>query len=134
MGYQLYWVMLCVVVAAEVSPNSQNPAVANAGVSAATSGGTPGVHVAQTVTLPTVVVVLQTGAVPVMFSEPLALRSAGSCSSRIAFGLMGFSVPPAGVPPPEAVGGVRPRANPSCSHSMVTGFQLPEASLYSTRR
>src|ERR1022692_2003720 len=53
-------------------------------------------------------------------------RSAGSCSSRIAFGLIGLV--------PGAVGGIGPRANPSCSHSMVTGTKAaPPPGLYSTR-
>jgi hypothetical protein len=54
------------------------------------------------------------------------MRSAGSCSSRIAFGLIGLV--------PGEVGGNGPRANPSCSHSMVTGTKAePAPGLYSTR-
>src|SRR5271157_5193023 len=56
---------------------------------------------------------------------PLTARSAGSCSSRIAFGLIGFVN--------GAVGAVMPRANPSCSHSLVTGTHTPELFRYSTR-
>src|SRR5208282_680696 len=74
---------------------------------------------------------VHTGTVPVVLRpasvgiEPLVARSAGSCSSRIAFGLIGFV--------PEAVGAVRPRANPSDSHSLVTGTHVPELFRYSTR-
>src|SRR5271165_7681826 len=57
---------------------------------------------------------------------PLALRSAGSCSSKIALGLIGFGC--------VAVGAVTPRANPRPSHSLVTLCQTPVESLYSTYR
>ena len=63
----------------------------------------------------------------------VVLRSAGCCNSRIAFGLIGFMVPPAGKPAPFAVGAVTPRANPSDSHSFVTATQLPVVLRYSTR-
>src|ERR1039458_6386274 len=122
MGYQLYWVRLCVVGEAGVTPKNHCPD------SATTSGGVP----VQAVHFPPELVAVQAGGVPVVFMVPLASRSAGSCSSRIAFGVTGF-VPAAGALLPGSVGGNRPRANPSCSHSLVTGCQLPEASLYSTR-
>src|SRR5271157_1681638 len=65
-------------------------------------------------------------------------RSAGSCTIRIAFGLIGFGVgvypvAVAGVPPPDWVTMPVPRAKPRDSHSLVTGCQLPDESLYSTR-
>src|SRR5271166_1868636 len=92
MGYQLYWVMLCGLVAggaAAVTPNGHGPPAA----SAANCGGAPGVHVVQTPET----VVLQTGAVPTELKAPgsvvLTLRSAGSCSNRMAFGLTGLGTP-----------------------------------------
>src|ERR1017187_4336330 len=129
MGYQLYWGMLCAIVdggAVGVTPKGHGAAAE----SAATCGGTPGVQVLQT----PATVVLHTGAVPAELNAPgsvlLRLRSAGSCNKRMAFGLTGFDPAPVG---PGAVGAVNPRANPSCSHSLVTGCQIPDASLYSTR-
>src|ERR1035437_4723181 len=120
MGYQLKAVTLCAVV--EV-PNSQYVAPVS------TRSGGVAVHA---VHLPLLVAV-QLGANPVpscasVGSAPEVARSAGSCSNRIAFGLIGLP------PGPGAVGGVRPRANPRFSHSVVAGCQFPEASLYSTRR
>src|ERR1700687_4905631 len=118
MGYQLLILALCVVVAELVTPKYGLVLAA----SIATSGGSGFFHAVQTP--PTVVV--QTGAMPLGSMARFPLRSAGSCNRRIAFGLMGFV--------PGAVGGVTPRANPSFSHSNVTGFQFPDTSLYSTRR
>src|ERR1039458_5160945 len=120
MGYQLKAVTLCAVV--EV-PNSHCVAPVSL------KRGGVAVHA---VHLPLDVAV-QLGAIPVLSCDQLGsgvvvLRSAGSCSSRIAFGLIGLP------PGPGAVGGVRPRANPSFSHSLVAGCQFPEASLYSTRK
>ena len=68
------------------------------------------------------VVEVHFGARPTLSTVPSPLRSAGSCSSRIALGLIGLL--PALVEGPGAVGGVTPRANPSCSHSLVTGDPL----------
>ena len=144
MGYQLYSVMLCGVVvelaAVGVRPNAQSPAVPtvdNARVSAASSGGLPQVHVVHT---PLEFKWVQIGAVPLLAlklaseaSVLLVPRSAGSCSSRIALGLIGLGVPVAGSPAPLAVGAVTPRANPSDSHSLVTGTHVPELLRYSTR-
>src|ERR1017187_4267990 len=121
MGYQLKAVTLCAVV--EV-PNSHCVAPVSL------KRGGVAVHA---VHLPPFVTV-QLGATPVPSCANVGnvpegvLRSAGSCSSRIAFGLIGLP------PGPGAVGGVRPRANPSFSHSLVAGCQFPEASLYSTRK
>src|SRR5450755_994890 len=124
MGYQLYCVMLCGVVVGGVvgvMANGHGPVA----VSAASCGTEAGIHAVQT--LPEVAV--QFGGVPAELSDGgsvlVTLRSAGSCSSRIAFGLIGLGTP--------AEGGIGPRANPSCSHSPVTGCQTPDASLYSTR-
>ena len=161
MGYQLKRVRLWaanvevpgeVAIAVVVTPNCQIPEAANDAVSVRTCGGVT-VHALQK--LPESAV--HVGAVPVIPPFPvtptppnavsaaarpacelanvllvLVTRSAGSCNSRIAFGLIGF-VPAAGALPPLTVGAARPRANPSCSHSLVTGCQTPEASLYSTR-
>src|SRR5208282_2519617 len=96
-------------------------------VSGWTSGGSALSQVVQPV------VEVHVGALPTLSATPSPLRSAGSCSSRIAFGLIGFSTPPAGVPPPEAVGGVTPRAKPSPSHSLVTATHWLELFRYSTR-
>src|ERR1700732_527437 len=103
MGYQLYWVRLCGVAddagvatgAVGVRPNAHSPAVpvipaAAAAMSVATSGTTP-VHAVQRVAAPVPVVALQVGAVAVEVGQaPVPGRSAGSCSSRIAFGVMGL--------------------------------------------
>src|ERR1700687_1220570 len=118
MGYQLLMVTLCVAVAELVTPKYGLVLTA----SITTSGGTAFFHTVPTP--PTVVV--QTGAIPLGSIARFPLRSAGCCNRRIAFGLIGFA--------PSAVGEVTPRANPSFSHSRVTGFQLPDTSLYSTRR
>src|ERR1035437_4096557 len=122
MGYQLKRVTLCAVV--EV-PNSHCVAPVSL------KRGGVAVHA---VHLPLLVAV-QFGTIPVLSCanvgnapEVSVRRSAGSCSSRIAFGLIGLP------PGPGAVGGVRPRANPRFSHSAVAGCQAPEASWYSTRR
>src|ERR1700677_357250 len=135
MGYQLYWVRLCGVAAGGVPegvrPNAHSPPVpaipaAAAVVSFTTSGIVP-VHAVHLVPLPLPVVALQTGAVAVDVGQtPVPARSAGSCSSRMAFGLIGLL--------PGVMGAVKPRANPSDSHSLVTACQAPDASLYSTRR
>src|ERR1700674_1537241 len=118
MGYQLLMLTLCVVVPELVTPKYGLVLAA----STWTSGGSGFFHVVQT---PPAIVV-QTGAIPFLSMARSPLRSAGSCNRRIAFGLMVFA--------PGAVGGVTSRANPSFSHSRVTGFQLPDTSLYSTRR
>src|ERR1700687_615946 len=118
MGYQLLMLTLCVVVAELVTPKYGLVLTA----SSTTSGGSGFFHAVQTP--PTVVV--QTGAIPLGSMARSPLRSAGSCNRRIAFGLTVLA--------PGAVGGVTPRANPSFSHSRVTGFQFPDTSLYSTRR
>src|SRR5580700_4365931 len=104
MGYQLYWVRLCGVaddgglatVAVGVRPNAHSPAVpvipaAAAAMSVATSGTTP-VHAVQRRVGPgRPVHALQVGAVAVEVGQaPVPGRSAGSCSSRIAFGVMGL--------------------------------------------
>jgi hypothetical protein len=47
------------------------------------------------------------------FATPSALRSANSCKIKIAFGLTEFGV--------VRLGGLKPRANPNSSHSLVTG-------------
>lgn len=141
---------MVVVVVVGVRPNAHWPPEPE---SEASSGGTPAVQVVQT---PETVAV-QTGAVAAEGADaPVAAgsagtapavspagaavrRSAGSCSSRIAFGLIGFGVgvypvADAGVPPPDWVTCPVPRANPSCSHSVVTAVQTPDEFLYSTRR
>src|ERR1700732_5042666 len=100
MGYQLYWVRLCGVAddgglatgAVGVRPNAHSPAVpviprAAAAMSFATSGTKP-VHAVQA---PVMFVALQVGAVAVEVGQaPVPGRSAGSCSNRIAFGVMGL--------------------------------------------
>src|SRR5580698_2074739 len=139
MGYQLYCVRLCGVAedaggpgtgVVGVRPNAHSPPVpvipaAAAAASFATSGIVP-VHAVHFWLGEVPTVALQVGAVAVEVTPPEALRSAGSCSSRIALGVMGLLW--------GVVGGVKPRANPSANHSLVTGFQLPFTSLYSTRR
>src|ERR1019366_2958685 len=136
MGYQLYCVILCVTGgAAGVRPNCQR---LDPSVSGRACGGLGfhGVHrpeplnAGQLRAVPTVPLRVSVAAV---VPTPVVARSTGSCSNRIAFGLIGFTIPPAGRPAPLAVGAVVSRANPSSSHSLVTGFQLPFASLYSTR-
>src|SRR5580658_420235 len=117
MGYQLYWVRLCIVgELVGVAANGHSPAAPNAAESAATDGGAP-LQVVQRRVPPCPVVVVQTGGVPTELVAPgsaasaLAVRrSAGCCSIRIACGLIGFGLPPAGVPAPDCVGGVTPRA------------------------
>src|ERR1700694_3888138 len=103
MGYQLYWVRLCGVAAdagvatgaVGVRPKAHYPPVpvipaAAAAASVATSGTTP-VHAVQRRVAPEPVVALQVGAVPVDVGHaPVPGRSAGSCSSRIAFGVIGL--------------------------------------------
>ena len=125
MGYQLNMLTLCAAVADEVTPNS-GLVLGEAGVgineSVNISGGKGLFHFVQT---PETTFV-QTGARPRASTAPLPARSAGCCNTRIAFGLTGLL--------PGAVGGVVPRANPNCNHSIVTGFQFPVESLYSTRR
>src|SRR5581483_5863740 len=59
-------------------------------------------------------------------ATPLALRSDCSWKIRIALGWTAFGAPD--------VGGVKPRANPSSSHSLVTGTKLPSDLWISTRR
>src|ERR1700730_17117793 len=64
-----------------------------------------------------------------LFIKPFASRSARCCNIRMAFGCTGFApAPPAGV-----VGEVRPRAKPSCNHSLVMGTHAPAAFRYWTR-
>src|SRR3981189_1472785 len=103
MGYQLYWVRLCGVAddggvatgAVGVRPNAHSPAVPvipapAAAISVATSGTKP-VHAVQRRVAPEPVVALQVGAVPVEVGQvPVPGRSVGSCTSRIAFGVMGL--------------------------------------------
>src|SRR5271157_5459444 len=109
MGYQLYCVMLCVAPgAAGVTPNCQTALPSE---SARTCGGVA----CHAVHLPWPLVTVQTGGVVgvkllvsafAVVPPPVVARSAGSCSNRIAFGLIGFLIPPAGRPAPLAVGGV----------------------------
>src|SRR4030081_3659999 len=124
MGYQLYSVRLCGVVVvgvAGVMPNAHCPPEP---ASETNSGGDPADHVEHPVPDVHVGAVAIEGA-PVaagwaargLVVVRLVLRSAGCCNSRIAFGLIGFGVPPAGKPAPFAVGAFTPRANPSDSHS-----------------
>src|ERR1700674_2585544 len=103
MGYQSYWVRLCGVAddgglatgAVGVRPNAHSPAVpvipaAAAAMSVATSGTAP-VNAVRRRVAHEPVVTLQVGAVPVEVGQvPVPGRSAGSCSSRIAFGVMGL--------------------------------------------
>src|SRR5208283_3511695 len=141
MGYQLYWVRLCGVAAGGtvgVRPNAQSadmPAasfdmLAAVAARSAVINGTVPLHVINFLLGELPSVVSMAGATPsiwaVVGQTPVPARSVGSCSSRIAFGVIGLV--------PGAVGGVKPRANPSPSHSVVIGCQTPDASLYSTRR
>src|SRR5450755_2501220 len=114
---------LCDAVVDVVTPN-QGLALAE---SVSTSGGNGLLQDVQTVCPP--FHVKQAGAIPAVSTTaraPVPLRSAGCCRSRIALGLTGFGVP--------ATGGVKPRENPRPSHSLVTRFQFPPTSLYSTRK
>src|SRR5580704_9425103 len=61
---------------------------------------------------------------------PFAFRSACSCNIRMAFGCTGFEPAP---PPTGLVGGLRPRAKPRFSHSVVMPTHAPAAFRYSTR-
>src|SRR5208282_3492754 len=142
MGYQLYWVRLCGVAAGGtvgVRPNAQSadmPAasfdmLAAVAARSAVINGTVPLHVINFLLGELPSVVITAGATPSIWAAgkgqtPAAERSAGSCSSRMALGVIGLV--------PGAVGGVKPRANPSPSHSVVIGCQTPDASLYSTRR
>src|SRR5208282_2808033 len=139
MGYQLNWVTLW--FANVERPNCQY------GLFAALSTRSGGVaaHCVHLMLGLVPLVAVQLGAIPVAscayvgIPELTVPRSAGSCSSRIAFGLIGFGVgvksgEAAGVPPPDCVGALVPRANPSASHSLVTGTHTPELFRYSTRR
>src|SRR5271169_3495522 len=133
MGYQLNWVTLWVAGAAVVTPNCQYRLVA--GLSSRSGGvADHAVHFGGIAPL----FAVQTGTAPPALTGTV-LRSAGSCNSRIAFGLIGFGVgaksgEAAGVPPPDCVGAKVPRANPSASHSLVTGTHTPELFRSSTRR
>src|ERR1035438_8996039 len=112
--------MLCEDGDAGVTPNCQGVVPT---VSPTTSGGVGQFHVKQVV-WPEFHEV-QAGARPTGSTTPSPLRSAGSCSTRIAFGFTGFV--------PGAVGTVVPRAKPRFSHSLVTACQVPLESRYSTR-
>src|SRR5271165_3244407 len=147
MGYQLNCVRLCGVVVvgvAGVTPNTHSVPDPESPKSV----GTPDFHEAHFRVAPLPEVVLQLGAVACVTAQtpaatvgsaasvvlPLAMRSAGSCNRRIAFGKIGFGVPVAGFPAILAVGATAPRANPSCSHSLVTATHWLELFRYSTRR
>src|SRR5580698_1690152 len=111
MGYQLYMLMLCADVLAVVTPNHGLVLF----VSGCTSGGRGFFHAVQT----PCEVAVQLGAIPVELIEPSPERSAGSCSSKIAFGFTGLETPPAGDPAPFAVGATTPLAKPRLNHSLV---------------
>src|SRR5208282_4279225 len=141
MGYQLNCVKLWGVVtvgAVGVTPNPHCPPDPASDKSCGTAG-LPAVQVLHFLLLPLPCVVVQVGATAWETAQTPAAtagstasalfveRSAGSCSSRIAFGLIGLGE--------AAVGAVTPRANPSCSHSLVAATHWPEVlSTYSTRR
>src|SRR5208282_1333457 len=143
MGYQLKRLRLCCAsvedaiapfIAVVVTPNGHT--VLPVPLSTRTCGGVTdhaihlllalcAVHIGALPVTPTGLPVRGTKDPSAGILPPLTARSAGSCSSRIAFGLTGFVN--------GAVGAVMPRANPSCSHSLVTGTQVPELFRYSTR-
>src|SRR5208337_3026271 len=108
MGYQLYWVRLCGVVATGavgVRPNAQSADMFDASLAmpavvaarSAVNNGTVPLHVLQLLlgAVP-VPYVRQAGAAPSIWTvpgagrTPVPARSAGSCSSRIALGVMGL--------------------------------------------
>ena len=143
MGYQLYWVRLCGVVAggfAGVRPNAQSadmPAasfdiLAAVAARSAVNNGTVPLHVVQLLlgAVPAPYAV-QAGATPsiwaVVGQVPVALRSAGSCSNRIAFGLIGL------VPEGRSAES-SPAQIPVPAIHWLPGAKHPNASLYSTRK
>src|ERR1019366_3984527 len=128
MGYQLYWVRLCGVAeaagdttgAAGVRPKAHSPFAPLIGTAVAvrssiSSGALPELHAGH---LNGDVIWRNghDGAVPLVSKVPEPSRSAGSCRSRIAFGVIGLGA--------VLVTGPVPRANPSLSHSRVTGVQV----------